>query len=233
MKKTPQGQRLVNLFKKSQAVMCPNYIEIKPYRTQHWDENSYNIAAVRRGDIWFHEIPGIGTHAHSGMDYNIKNALRHQNIMDIHEFLNKNGIKCSKEHLTEEDIKKIRNDPERNTYNCRYFNNFKCLTFWGEKNDIDFGIVGDIINILNINEPNLTVFITGGYSSQDNNIYLASKLNLHFYNGAKITSAFSNLTSAQLHLIACKKQAIKGFGSYKLKCGMPHSIYKSMVLTGD
>jgi hypothetical protein len=145
--------------------------------------------------------------------------------------LNENKIFCSR-RLTKKEIKiTYCNFHQRYAaYNFRYFVKFKCLIFWGDKKDINLGLVGDLTRILKIQDPELIISFFDG---EDGKTYLARDLKLDIYKDKRITSPFGKLSSPMLHMIACQKMTFNGLGSRKLKCGMPLTKYKQLRMTSE
>jgi hypothetical protein len=194
-------------------------------REYGWDDESVT-AGICLNDVWFYQDMSFDDYS---MTHNeIEDILKDEIGDDGHingEFLNENYILFSKKS---ESIFNVEDIDSR--YNFRYFYNFRCLAFWGDKNQINPRLISDLVRALKIKNKDLVIsfFNNGSFKA-----YLIKNLNLSIYRKIKNVSPIGKFNSSMLHMIACQKRNLGGFGSRKLKHGMPLTVYNQLKMTSE
>lgn len=242
-----KGKNLIRSCIKGDRDISPNYMD----ENRWWYMDSYkNISSILAGDIWFFYRQDSKTHFDlvCSIKAHLINAIKNKNIDNIKKILeHDNIVMCLNSEITISKTNSILNDLDtfkrQNTYNCRYFQDYECLVFWGPFDDVDLGLVGELIDHLNIFSKDLTICFANynsycGGEKKKVKIELASRLHLGVKTNTKATSPLKNLSSLTLHTIACKKPPLPlcqnfGFGSSKLKGGLSVSQYNMIRYHGD
>lgn len=232
-----KGEKLIRSYYAKNRDICPNSMDGK--REWHMDRDK-NITAILAGDIWFYY--GKQSLTHYDLVCSTKaHLINSSGIIDLKNNLGYDNIVMCANKINKKEIKHVINDlgeNRENSYNCRYFTDYECLIFWGPYEDVDLGVVGELVDALNIFGEDLTISFSDynsyyGAGNKPVKIALASELNLDIKTKVKAKSPLKNLSSNTLHMISCKKKPIEGFGSFKLKCGIPISQYNILRHTGD
>lgn len=226
--KLVRGKKLINSVKKRRASYMPD-----DFNGIWYDEDVNNITAILINNIWFWEDKEFeSTFTHGCLSALIKEQASAERIVkkDFVLALKRNGINTENLYFSKNLIEKTYKSTWSNHYNCRYFAHFHCLDFWGDYKEMDLSKIGKLVDLLKINKKGLTILF---YCKGKPYIEFASKLNLQTHKEENLDEDWGKIPSPILHLISCKKKAIKGFGSYKKKCGMPLSQYKLFRFSSD